>query len=178
MHAVTDKIYSGWSKLLTWFGDLYFATEPPKIKACHIRQLEQIVQVGDILCRRYTYYLDSHFIKGKYSHSGIYIGNHLMVHSVAEGVEKIDIIDFVKDSDGFIVVRPPAGVNVEAMISFAIAQIGKPYDFMFNKQTKNDFYCHELTFYSLMSGSIAIIPKDRIIYAEDILGVCGKIYEA
>ena len=56
----------------------------------HLREIENMIQVGDIVCRGYTSYLDGKFIPGKFSHSGIYVGNHTVIHAVAEGVEKID----------------------------------------------------------------------------------------
>jgi hypothetical protein len=63
-------LYKVWKRILTWFGDLYLATAPPKIKAKEIRAALSIIKRGDIICRRYIYYLDSYFIKGKYSSGG------------------------------------------------------------------------------------------------------------
>lgn len=172
-------IYKIWSKFLTWFGDLYFATRPPQIKAHHIRKILELLEPGDIICRKYIYYLDSYFIKGQYSHSGLVIDNKTMIHSIAEGVGKIDPIDFIKDCDGFILLRPKYTYNGQAQkaINWAEMQIGKPYDFIFDKSNKDAFYCHELTVSSLNYAGILIIPKESIIYAEDLLNTCSKIYE-
>jgi hypothetical protein len=72
-------LYKIWSRFLTWLGDVYLAVEPPKVKAKHIRKCLDVVQSGDILCRKYIYYLDGYFIKGAYSHSGIVINNTTMI---------------------------------------------------------------------------------------------------
>lgn len=175
----SSVLYRIWKKFLTWFGDLYFATEPPKVKAVHLRKLMKIVKPGDVCCRRYNYYADSYFIQGAYSHSGICISEDTMIHAIAEGVGEIDILDFTKDTDGFIVLRPnyKSEEDLNKAIEFAIANKGKPYDFIFKKKDVNHFYCHELTWDSLLEGGIDIIPKENIIYADDLIGSCPTIYE-
>ena len=49
--SVHDKIcvvaYKIWSKFLTVFGDLYFATSLPAVNAHDIRILMQVVKPGD-----------------------------------------------------------------------------------------------------------------------------------
>lgn len=178
------KLYQAWSRFLSWFGDLMLATEPPLVKARHIRQALKLAQPGDILCRRYTYYMDSHFIKGEYSHSGIVIDDvskeDNMMHAVAEGVGHIDIIDFIKDSDGFVILRP-AYKNEEAKqkaINYAISKDGMPYDFLFDRKEKDSYYCHELSNSSLKEGGISIIPEEDIVYASDLRRECPEVYEA
>jgi len=151
------------------------ATEPPKVKAAHIRKLISLAKPGDIMCRKYTYYFDSYFIKGKYTHSGVIIDGENMVHAVAEGVGKIDIIDFMKDADGFILLRPQLK-NFKAMKKFLESMIGIPYDFIFKKD-RDAFYCHELTWNALQEGGMDLPPTGEIIYAADIIKICKTIYE-
>ncbi len=168
-------IYKLWTRFLTKFGDLMIATEPPKVKAAHIRELLKLAKPGDVMCRKYTYYFDSYFIKGKYTHSGVIIDSENMIHAIAEGVGKIDIIDFMKDADGFILLRPVL-TNFSGMKSFLESKIGVPYDFIFKKD-RDAFYCHELTWNALQEGGVQLAPKDDIIYAEDIIKICSIIYE-
>ena len=172
--------YKIWKRFLTFFGDIYFATEPPKVKAVHLRKLLNLLKPGQILARKYTYYLDSYFIKGKYSHSGIYIGDGKMIHAVAEGVCEIDVLDFTKDSDGFIILQPPYKTEEDLYkaIKYAEQQIGKPYDFIFNDHDQSSFYCHELSWAALKEGSVIINPKESIVYASDLTDACESIYEA
>ncbi len=168
-------IYKLWARFLTWFGDIMVATQPPKVKALQIRELLRLGKPGDIICRKYTYYFDSYFIKGKYTHSGIITDSRNMIHSVAEGVSRIDIIDFVKDADGFVLIRP-AKVNIAKMKIFLTGCIGKPYDFIFKKD-KDAFYCHELTWNALLAGGAKLPETGEIIYADDLLNICKTIYD-
>ena len=175
----TTFLYKAWKRVLTWFGDVMFATQPPKVKAEHLRKLLFLVQRGDILCRRYNYYLDSYFIKGKYTHSGMCISNSTMIHAIAEGVNEIDVLDFSKDTEGFVILRPDytSPEELDKAVNFAIAQKGKPYDFIFNSHDINYFYCHELTWDALEAGGVHITPKEDIVYANDIICSCKTIYE-
>ena len=101
---------------------------------------------GQIILRGYNYYLDSHFIPGEYTHSGIISGNHVF-HMVAEGIRRDHIIDFIKDTDRFCLVRPWGITKKETDDFIAAADIYQKslikYDFTFSDPGK--FYCHEFT---------------------------------
>lgn len=171
--------YRIWKRILTWFGDIYLATELPKTKAKQLRKMLVLPKKGDVVCRKYNYYADSYFIKGAYSHSGICIDESNMVHAIAEGVGPVDILDFIKDTDGFILLRPHYE-NEESLnkaVEFAKSKIGTPYDFIFDGKDVNHFYCHELTWNSLKAAGINIVPKEKIIYADDLIASCENIYE-
>jgi len=164
--------------ILTWFGDIMLATKPPKVRGRHVRILLDRLHPGDIILRSYNYYLDSYFIKGEYTHSGIYIGGDTVIHAVAEGVCRIDSIDFIKDSDDFMILRPnfPC-VKKEKAIQWVVKQLGKPYDFFFSKKEKSAFYCHELSYNYLQIADVLINPEEKIIYAKDLRKVCSVIYK-
>ena len=171
--------YRIWKRFLTFFGDIYCAFRPPKVKAVHIRKLIDMIEPGDILCRKYTWYLDSYFIKGEYSHSGVCLDSETVIHSIAEGVEEIDVIDFVKDADGFILIRPlyQSLDQQNMVIDFAVQHIGHDYDFLFDKKDKSKFYCHELSFHSLRAGGFDIRADGDYVFANDLIKFCGTVYE-
>lgn len=173
-------LYFQWARFLTWFGDLYFATQPPKVRASHIRQALKLCRAPLIVCRKYNYYLDRVFIKGEYTHSGVCINDDMVIHAIAEGVKKVDIIDFIKDSDGFILLKPRItdSQDIDKVIGYARDQVGKPYDFLFDKKNMAEFYCHELTAGSLRAAGVAIYPAGNIIYYDDLKKVCEVVYEA
>lgn len=144
-----ETLYKIKAKLLTVFGDLkYFKTPPSivyqpttfKIKGSDTRRIMNLIQEGDIILRGYDCYLDSLFIPGKFSHTGIYIGEGKMIHSIAEGVSEIDIIDFLR-CDRFCVLRPTG--YQESAIARLRKWIGTPYDFNF-ESWNTAYYCHEL----------------------------------
>lgn len=185
-----EILYDKYKSFLTWFGDLYFATEPPLIKAEEIRMADALLQPGDVICRGYNYYLDSHFIPGDYSHSGLVVDQSNMIHAVAEGVSKIDIIDFIKDVDRFIVLRPNLSQSELADVldrAFEHLEHKRPYDFTF--KDPNNFYCHEFTQDCLNCGGIEILPTEKrfgigifsfkrtLFLAQNLIDALQTIYE-
>lgn len=178
MQYLSDLIYRVWSKFLTVFGNIYLAFSPPGVTAKDMRELLDLVQPGDVVCRTYHYYLDSYFIKGKYSHSGIVVGYGTVIHAVAEGVSYIDVLDFVKDCDGFVLLRPRKPYDPALAISFAKGQLGRPYDFVFQRGP-DAWYCHELARYALLQGGVQMTARDEEKYVlyDDVAAVCDVIYE-
>ena len=138
------------SKFLTFFGDLKYFKCPPcivyqpvtfKIKGSDTRMLMNIIRDGDIILRGYNCYLDSLFIPGIYSHTGIYIGNGKMIHAVAEGVSEIDIIDFLR-CDRFCLMRPVKGQETAIKRAKEFLRNKIAYDFDF-ETWNNKMFCHE-----------------------------------
>lgn len=166
--------YKPWKRTLTFLGDIMFAIRPPKVRAKHIRDLLKLAKKGDIICRKYIYHLDNYYIPNKYTHSGI-VEDDMMIHSVIEGVERVDVIDFIKDCDGFIILRPSC--NIEKMIDYAKSKIGLPYDVWIDGKDDSSFYCHELTAKSLIAGGFDFELK-KVILADDIIKLCEVIYES
>ena len=113
------------------------------VKGYHTRQAMDIIEPGCILLRRYSCYADGFFIPGKFSHSAIYVGDGKVIHAIAEGVEEIDIIDFLR-CDGFCILRPRDAEMAEKAVARAKDEMGTPYDFDFADGAQA-FYCHELT---------------------------------
>lgn len=145
--------YTIWEKCLRVIGDIKVFKHPCwvhynpaeydyEVRGEKILEAMDQIQAGDIILRHYKHYLDSYLIPGKYSHSGVYIGDNKIIHAVAEGVKKISIIDFCQ-ADGILILRPKAG-QAEA-IKKAYDALGKEYDFKFNSKDKEKFYCHELS---------------------------------
>jgi len=185
------KLYSVYKRFMTWIGDLMVATKPPKTRAEQIIAMQSIIQKGDIVCRKYTYYLDSYLIAGSYSHSGIVINKEEIIHSIAEGVQFIHPIDFVKDTDGFIILRPryKEDADKRKAIDKAIEHLNNKveYDFLFNDPAK--LYCHELSASCLLAGGICVIPtmmwvgvfpfsfKMNTFLADNLIAVCDQVYK-
>ena len=140
------------SKFLTIFGDIkvfkyplwiVYDPEQYQISGAKLREILNALQPGDIIARGYVKYLDGYFIPGKYSHTGVYIGANTMIHSVAEGVCKIDVLDFLQ-CDRCCIIRPKNRGAVPVAIDRAHLYLGTKYDFSFS--TGDDaLYCHELT---------------------------------
>jgi len=100
-----------------------------------------IIQDGDIIMRGYDCFLDGLLIPGKYSHTGIYIGDGKMIHAVAEGVSEMDIIDFLR-CDRFCLMRPLKEQETAIKRAKEFLEKKTPYDFDF-ENWNNKMYCHE-----------------------------------
>ena len=141
--------------VLTIFGDikvfkwpLFVIYQPTsfRIKGFDTRTIMTHILPGDVVMRAYDDYLDGHFIpKGSSgcSHSGVYIGENNIVHSIAEGSSIIDIIDFCR-CDKMIVLRPDSGQEWAIEHAKKCADANIPYNFNFTPGP-GQYYCHEFT---------------------------------
>ncbi len=71
-----------------------------RLKGRHYRDVEQVIQPGDILLRRFEGYVDKWLIPGWFNHAGVYVGeidgqDHKVVHAISDGVVVDDLIDFM-----------------------------------------------------------------------------------
>ena len=149
---------------------MYIDHEPYEVSARHIRMCEKFIKPGDVILRRYNGSILSWFIPGRFSHSGIYIGDGMIVHALGNGVQKQDILDFLR-CDGYAVLRcnkPDAEDIAKKACEIAVSYIGRDYDYDFDvcedydnidevqKRTAS-VYCHELTRSCFPNLSIPLI---------------------
>jgi len=192
-----EQLFNIYKRFLTWIGDIYMATEPPLCKAKQIESMLEVIVDGDVICRGYNYYLDGMFIPGDYTHSGIVINKREMIHSIAEGVQSIHPIDFIKDVDRFIILRPPYDVGLDTHWRTKALAVDRAiwhceankteYDFTFKDDNK--FYCHEFTVDCLNQAGIVVSKvhknfgvgpfkfKRELYLAQNIINVCKIVYE-
>lgn len=193
INMIKEYLYNWYKKFLTFFGDIYLAFEPPACRIENIDELRKLAEPGDLLLRQYDPYLDGKFIPGTYSHSGFVSAIDEITHSIAEGVCRDHIGNFVIDTDGFCLVRPPyidddykAAAIKRA--NWHVDTNKTKYDFFF-KPEGNEFYCHEFTVDCLKYGGVGIPLRTRrfgiwpfrykkkIFLAEDIIEAGAIIYE-
>ena len=120
------------------------------MKGKHYRDLEPLIQPGDIIIRRFEGYIDKWLIPGWWNHAGIYVGpirglDHKVIHAISDGVVVDDLIDFMR-TDHMIVLRAPERYRKEAIIR-ANDAIGSDYDFAFEFGDTLRFSCTELNSY-------------------------------
>lgn len=164
---------------LTSFGDIIIATSPPDVTAADFRAAMALAKAGDIVCVSSDSYLVGYFIPGKYTHSGIMISDSLIMDAVAEGVHKKDILEFIRNTDRFIILRPQYS-NDEAKqktVDFALGQEGKPYDFLFDSKDDSSYYCHEFPVRCLKEAAIIVNNKSNVYLAEDFVVISDIVYE-
>jgi len=121
--------------------DYYFSNED------YVNLTDQL-KFGDIILRTYDHYLDGLIIPGFYSHAAIYVGDNKIIHAVGDGVSYTDTFEFCK-CDGVAIVRPKTTEeNKKLACEYAVAQLGKEYDFWFNFENENVYCCTELVYWS------------------------------
>ncbi len=152
---MTNPFYKLKSYLLTVFGDIkvykwpMFVSYQPtsfRVKGDATLKIMAAIQPGDVVMRAYVDYLDGFFIpKGSSgcTHSGIYIGDNMVIHSIAEGCSLINIVDFCRN-DKTVVLRPSAGQAWAIEHAKKCADKNIPYDFDF-QDGSGKYYCHEFT---------------------------------
>lgn len=143
-------------RVYRWPMFVVFDPKGYEVRAVGIRKAMSLARKGDIFVRRYNNYLDGYFIPGRFTHSGIYVGGGIIVHAMSDGVQKIDIIDFLR-CDGFAILRPSEEEDrdmtaiVDKAAEIANSYIGNEYDFDFKIEESRSVrptekvYCHELT---------------------------------
>ena len=144
-----------------------------RLKGKHYREVEQLIQPGDIVLRRFEGYVDKVLIPGFWNHAGIYVGEidnekHQVIHAISDGIVVDDLIDFMR-TDHVVVLRAPKEQREEA-INRSKTTIGSEYDFAFDFKETLRFSCTELIgycYYKIIKG------KKRFgrmtIIADDIL---------
>lgn len=147
-----DFVYMAWSRFLTFFGDmrlfkwpLWLVYDPDffKMPGRKTERLMELLEPGDVILRGYDSYLDSRFIKGDYSHAGVYVGGGRIVHAVAPKVEETTVIDFAQ-CDRVAVCRPSKLKDEAVAKARKFLEDQVPYDFWFKSKDPSALYCFEL----------------------------------
>jgi len=153
-----------------WGGFVLFGDSHHKIKGPDLRAVLNCVQPGDLVLRRFDNYVSSFFIKGRFSHIGIYVGDGEIIHVGGDGIKKEDILTFLRADDG-AVARCKDVSLIPIAIKNARAQYaaGVEYDYFFNTDSPDKFYCSEFTDYCYDYILRGMIDTD-IIYPDSCIG--------
>lgn len=183
-------------KLLKILGDIKIFRYPsfiiydPKtygVTAEETRIIDNTIQMGDILLRFYENYLDGYFIPGKFTHASLATNNHTIIHAIGKGVCEEDILRFCR-CDGLVILRPRVSTESKSKaVEYARSKIGCEYDFDFNHEDENTYFCTELVYWSyknvlnvnpvLYKKCYGMIQKETILPDEYLnSSMCDIIY--
>jgi len=147
IYRKTLKIF-GDIKVFPWPMFILYHPEGYGVKGEDVRKIIKLTKPGDILVRGYKRYLDGYFIPGFFSHAGIAVQEGMVIHSIAEGVFKEDLINFCR-CDFMAVLRFQKGKVTEGDKYQACVKaekmIGSSYDFEFESGDK-EYYCTEMVY--------------------------------
>jgi len=131
----------------------------PTMSADFLYYIMDKVQPGDVLLSGASLNLSNLFIPGKFTHAAMFCGD-CIVEAIGDGVVKSDFTEWIMQHDCVALLRFKKGDNTrgEKLSKIAKEQIGKGYDFLFEKDLER-FYCSELVCYCYEQ-----------IYGEGVLG--------
>lgn len=143
------------SKIISFIGDLYlhkflmFILYKPtmhKLKGHEIRQILNVLELGDLIFRKHKGWISSSIIPGYWSHVAIYCGENKIIHAIGDGVLEEDILTYCR-TDCISVQRIKNLSKDELSMAISLAEsyveAKIPYDFSF-KDDNGKFYCTEL----------------------------------
>jgi uncharacterized protein YycO len=138
------------------------------------REVRETLRAGDILLEKTPFRLTDKLIPGYWGHAAIWIGTEqelkelgiwdnplvvkhredirggrLVVEALRSGVE-MNTIDHFLNIDSFGILRKPGSSGEERArtVIQALRQVGKPYDFNFDVESKGKVYCSKLIYLS------------------------------
>lgn len=140
------------SKIMNFFGDIRIypggiiiaGDSHYDFKGPHMRAVLNNIQRGDVLLRRYSHYLGSVLIKGYFSHAAIYVGDNSIIHMLGGGIDKEDILTFMR-CDDLCILRHDDSELITVAVDKACGFFnqGIEYDYNFDTASSSKFYCTE-----------------------------------
>ena len=131
--------------LIIFLGNVHMPFSRKKIKGRHYLAVKGLIKPGMVIVTNTHGELTSALIPGKWSHTGIYVGNDMVIEATGSGVVKTDLITFMLTKDEITLVSPIFADSMQRLRAAQHAEyfVGKSYDYDFNPN--NDaFYCSEL----------------------------------
>ncbi|MDQ7827292.1 MAG: YiiX/YebB-like N1pC/P60 family cysteine hydrolase [Candidatus Eremiobacteraeota bacterium] len=114
------------------------------------KKVLDLLQPGDIFLETNDAYpnwqvLEKIVFSSDYTHAAIYEGNGQLLEASSE-VQRRDVNEYLNDRANIAIIRPPYKTedDKKAALDYARAQLGKPYDDVFDQNDDSAFYCVEL----------------------------------
>jgi hypothetical protein len=139
---------------LVTFGSTYMRSADIQMARAHLHDGDMVV--GRCEAAATTNAIE--WLGSRWTHVGLYIGNGLVVEALdSSGVVVTSLALFMRRYTRVAVYRVDQSWNVEAGVRYALAQVGKPYNFAFLFSEKK-FYCSQLVWHSLIEGGVRFAP--------------------
>ena len=182
-YNIKSKAMSFFSDIRIYPGGIIFAGDSHyEFKGPDMRAVLNNIKRGDVLLRRYSHYLGSVLVKGHFSHAAIYVGDNNIIHMLGEGINKEDILTFMRCDDLCILRYSDFGV-IDTAVNKAhgFYDQGIEYDYDFDTDSPSKFYCTEFVDNcfdyaikkektdgpNLLPDDYLISPKFKLIWRKD-----------
>ena len=166
--------------------DEFFHNDPDMISWEEFQPYIAKLQRWDILFTDWAKYISSIVIPWTWKHAIIYLWNWEIIDATSKWVTTWELQDLDNLSRGsllrqIIAFRPHLDdEQKEEFIQFAFNQLWKPYDFDYNKEDKDAYYCSELvadglasvwldiTYESKSVWKMVVSPEDAVNYVKEV----------
>lgn len=130
------KIRAPWIKKAIEYADVDL------IQKCHL-------EMGDFIVTKTNGELSTLLIPGFYAHLAINVGDGYIIDATPAGVQMRYLADLCMKADNVAIIRPKwdtinADIEINRLVAFCYEQLGKKYDYSFNLQSSEAFFCSEL----------------------------------
>ena len=135
-----------WGNILFNFGSLPLMPWRRSLSSQDCEKLMHITKAGDIILVSDQKRLGSFFLGFQTAHALIATGDQTAVHAVGDGVVESSLSVICKEYAAYVVVRHNYLPEEDAaeVVARARAALGKPYDFLYNREEREAFFCTEL----------------------------------
>lgn len=174
-----EFFYDAKAKVLNFFSDIrvykggivFFGASSYKIKGNHMRGILNVLKPGDVLLRRYDNYLGTFFIPGYFSHAAIYEGQDNIIHMLGDGIDREDILTFLRCDDVRILRVDDSEENINNAVINAklLYNFGVEYDYNFDTNCPKKFYCTEFVDHCFGYPVKSILKNGKKILPDDFL---------
>lgn len=136
------------ANILFFIGTTKITLRDNLLSPTEYRAVKNMLEPGDIVLAGDHRHMSAVMIGGAVTHSLLALGGTSLIHAVGHGVEKTKLRALFKQYDTLAVMRPrldaaQKGSVIPVACAWAVAQIGKPYDYEFDTDTEK-FFCTQL----------------------------------
>ena len=158
-------------------------TTVPEVTPEQANHLNQLLQPGDVILTCDCAYpgwarMEFWTVRSNYTHAAIYAGDGKIYEAVGGGVKESPLDGYFEGRLKVAVVRPPyqSPQDVKAATDWCRAQLGKPYDSVFNTGDDQEFYCSELVYKALQHMPNPIQAPDRKLLGRSAVAPDAFLY--
>ena len=168
MHELAGTAAKIFMKAGVFLMDIPFLTFSGKLSPLEKEKIGTLIEQGDIVMTSdclFPLWRLAVKVAGNsnFGHAALYEGDGNLIeattfHPSGMGVARTAVEDYVAGYKKICVIRPPyhSREQRDNAVNFAVAQLGKPYDYMMKSESDQTMYCTKLVALALAMGGCEI----------------------